>query len=112
MDHVLEHFHRRLQDKEASVEDARVYEDSTKASALEQLVGLFKKEVVGIEHDHTVVIRQSPSVELVESKLESTVEVSLFPVRIIQIFNSHHFSSIFRFPVNTHTHTHVSIHTQ
>lgn len=51
-----------LKNKEASVEDTRVDENCTKLTTLEELVGLLKEEVVGIQHHHPIVVYQAPCV--------------------------------------------------
>jgi len=51
-----------LENKKASVEDARVDKDSTKLTTLEELISFLEKEVVGIQHHHPVVVYQTPCI--------------------------------------------------
>ena len=56
-----------LQYEEAGMEDAGVDENCTKLATLEQLIGFLEEEVVGVEHNHPVVVHQAPRIEFVES---------------------------------------------
>jgi len=76
MKHVLEYIHRRLEHEKASVEVARVDENSAELPTLEQLVGVLEEDVIGINHDDTLVVNQGPRVKLVQRQLEPPVDPS------------------------------------
>lgn len=84
-----------LQDKETSVENAGINEDSTKLATLEKFISLLEEKVVSIKHDNPVIIYEAPCVKFVQCQLESPIRIET--VRIVQIFNSHHLRTIFLF---------------
>lgn len=59
------HVHTYLQYEETGVEDAGVDEDSTKLATLEQFVTFAEEEVVGVEHDHSIILDKLPCVQFV-----------------------------------------------
>jgi hypothetical protein len=54
-----------LQYKKASVENARVDKGSTKLPTLKEFISLLEEQVVRIKHDNTLVLSQTPSINLV-----------------------------------------------
>lgn len=80
------------------MEDTGVDEDSTELPTLEKLVCPLEEEIVGVKHDHPLVIHQAPSIELVHRQLEPFVEIDLRLVWVIHILHPHHLRSVFPFP--------------
>jgi hypothetical protein len=54
-----------LQYKKTSVENARVDKGSTKLPTLKEFISLLEEQVVRIKHDNTLVLSQTPSINLV-----------------------------------------------
>jgi len=65
-----------LENEKTSVEVARVDENSAELPTLEQLVGVLEEDVIGINHDDTLVVNQGPRVKLVQRQLEPPVDPS------------------------------------
>lgn len=49
------------------MKDAGINENCTKLATLEQLVCFLKEKVVGIKHNHPVIVHKGPSIEFVQS---------------------------------------------
>lgn len=71
------------------MENARVNESSTKLAALEELVRGSEKQIVGIEHHHPLVFRQTPSIDLVQCQQKALIKVAIICVRVLNITHDH-----------------------
>lgn len=72
------------------MKNARVDESGTKLTALEEFLRISKKQVVSIQHDNPLVLRQSPGVYLVQGEHKACIKIVLVSVRVTNIINHHH----------------------
>lgn len=72
------------------MKNARVDESGTKLTALEEFLRISKKQVVSIQHDNPLVLRQSPGVYLVQGEHKACIKIVLVSVRVTNVINHHH----------------------
>lgn len=85
------------------MEVARVDENGTELSTLEELIGLLKEDVIGVDHDDALIVNQGPRIELVQRQLKPPVDPSKVAlIRILHILHQHHSHAILFPPVSIH----------
>lgn len=98
-----------LEHEKTGVEVARVDENGTELAALEELIGVLEEDVVGIDHDNTLIVNQAPCIELVQCELEPPVHPSKVAlIRILQVLHHHHPHAILLPPAPVYHHDTMS----
>jgi hypothetical protein len=82
-----------LQYKKASVENAGIDESSTKLATLEKFIWITQKQVVSVEHHHSVILHHAPDIKLIECVQEALIELWLRPVWVWNILHNFHFDT-------------------
>lgn len=72
------------------MKNARVDESGTKLTALEEFLRISKKQVVGVQHDNSLVLRQFPGIYLIQGEHKACIKIVLVSVRVTNIINHHY----------------------